>query len=212
MKVCAEEGWTQKYAALRWREATDLEVCVNLQRKGGEDSGSGCYVEEGVKVGVGLLVEFAQLKALKICSQATQLLNQSDIIVKWRHLGISAPPLFHLQTNSIHLVSLLHHQQGSTLSQKVGWGTWLRFHLPNSLTGSNWNLMDIECAAAAGPIPGLHWQHEKNWNSSALLQTLAFLGSPSSVFNFTFDSNINIGSLQALRINPPEIHNVDSTW
>ena len=47
MKVCAEEGWTQKYAALRWREATDLEVCVNLQRKGGEDSGSGCYVEHG---------------------------------------------------------------------------------------------------------------------------------------------------------------------
>ena len=125
--------------------------------------------------------------------------------------GNSPPPLFHLQTNSIHLVSLLHHQQGSTLSQKVGWGTWLRFHLPNSLTGSNWNLMDIECAAAAGPIPGLHCQHDKNWNSSALLQTLAFLGSSSSVFNFTFYSNINIGSLQALRINPPEILNVDST-
>ena len=120
-KVCAEEGWTQKYAALRWREATDLEVCVNLQRKGGEDSGSGCYVEHGGCWTVGPpLVEFAQLKALKICSQATQLLNQSDIIVKWRHLGISAPPLFHLQTNSIHLVSLLHHQQGSTLPQKVG--------------------------------------------------------------------------------------------
>ena len=93
MKVFAEEGWTQKYAALRWREATDLEVCVNLQRKGGEDSGSGCYVEHGGCWTVGPpLVEFAQLKALKICSQATQLLNQSDIIVKWRHLGISAPP------------------------------------------------------------------------------------------------------------------------
>ena len=31
MKVCAEEGWTQKYAVLRWREATDSEVCTSLR-------------------------------------------------------------------------------------------------------------------------------------------------------------------------------------
>ena len=30
MKVCAEEGWTRKYAVLQWREATDLEVCASL--------------------------------------------------------------------------------------------------------------------------------------------------------------------------------------
>ena len=30
MKVCAEEGWTLKYAVLRWRGATDLEVCASL--------------------------------------------------------------------------------------------------------------------------------------------------------------------------------------
>ena len=30
MKVCAEEGWTLKYAVLRWREAIDLEVCASL--------------------------------------------------------------------------------------------------------------------------------------------------------------------------------------
>ena len=30
MKVCAEEGWTRKYAVLQWREVTDLEVCASL--------------------------------------------------------------------------------------------------------------------------------------------------------------------------------------